>query len=264
MNGKIGFATLALVSALLLPACAEDVPGIYIRGNRVIDSDDCQAAPALATSGATRVSGVLDTYIANRYFLTLAYENTLVPANSYGFESGGGDGLEASPWEPNRVNLTKIEVSIDGPPGLGVPLPKVEHRISGDVEPLSTGILLFNVLEGDDIERIRQSPLLQQNGYVDLQLRIRIEGRTVAGRKIGSNEFSYPLRVCVGCGVNFPPESLDTTAVRQPNCRNIEGYTPTGLEQCYAGQDDATDCRLVCPGLVASDRDTLGLCEPAF
>lgn len=264
MNRIMRLSTLTLLAAFVLPACAEDVPGIYIKGNRIIDSADCAATPALATSGATRVAGTLDSYISDRYFLTLAYENTLVPAQAFGFEGGGGDGLGPSPWEPNRVNLSRIEVRVDGPPGLGVPLPRIERRISGDVEPLANGILLFNVFEADDIERIRQSPLLQQQGFVNLQLRIRVEGRTVAGNSIGSNEFTYPLRVCIGCTLSFPAEANDESAARQPNCRNTTNYTPTALEQCYAGQDEPTDCRLVCPRLVAADADPLGLCEPNF
>jgi hypothetical protein len=63
---------------------------------------------------------------------------------------------------------------------------------------------------------------------------IQIEGGT----------FTYPIDVCCGCLLSFPPDA-DAMGGNGHDCDAAAAMTTTVL--CQPGQDDLTDCR-VCSG----------------
>jgi hypothetical protein len=109
-------------------------------------------------------------------------------------------------------------------------------------------------LNSSVIQRLTLSPLLRSGEVVPIQLRVTVSGQTIAGRKVDSNEFIYPLDICYGCLVNFPPDAIDTE-ISNFNCRRVLEEDAFGSVQaidgdiCRIGQDDFVDCRSVCPQL---------------
>ena len=89
---------------------------------------------------------------------------------------------------------------------------------------------------------------------------VKILGKTLGGASIESGEWRFPLTVCYGCLVSFPPEANDPKLTR-PNCDLPAGTGTTVAAPCALGQDDAIDCR-VCK-LSVRPQD-LGLCQPLF
>jgi hypothetical protein len=67
---------------------------------------------------------------------------------------------------------------------------------------------------------------------------MRLVGTADGGAEILSPPFTYPLRVCLGCLVEFPDGS-DSGSVPGPDCC---AGAPTS-RACLPGQDDPIDCR---------------------
>jgi hypothetical protein len=67
---------------------------------------------------------------------------------------------------------------------------------------------------------------------------VQVYGDTLDGRSIKSADLLFPIQVCFGCLVEFPPDALDP---KTPNrCVGTTTYSPP----CLMGQDDPIDCRL--------------------
>jgi hypothetical protein len=72
---------------------------------------------------------------------------------------------------------------------------------------------------------------------------IKIFGKTLGGVDLESGEFQFPVRVCVGCLVDF--SSGDDPAVAGRDCNvQIGTGTATVVLPCAPGQDEATPCQL--------------------
>ena len=79
-----------------------------------------------------------------------------------------------------------------------------------------------------------------------LLLTLTAFGETSSGSEFEAPPFTFPVRVCCGCLLTFPPESRAPESVhRSPNCD--QGSAPQGPANCALGQDLPVDCRL-CSG----------------
>ncbi len=147
--------------------------------------------------------------------------------------------------------------------------------------PLNTTLAMgIEVLSTAQLQLIRQSPEFlifdSQNQVRPVRtsariiIRLRLRGETLDGKEIESNEFTFPVEVCNGCLVTYPPEAIDLTAGSVPNCRNLgeeDEETTTGLDGiapgCFfvLGTDfNQVDCR-DCQGF-AVDSIARQLCQP--
>ena len=71
----------------------------------------------------------------------------------------------------------------------------------------------------------------------DLTLQVELLGRSDGEQLVGP-PFLYPLRLCLGCLVEFP-EGTDSPALPGPDCCG----PGRPVASCYSGQDDPIDCR---------------------
>jgi hypothetical protein len=65
-----------------------------------------------------------------------------------------------------------------------------------------------------------------------------IEGTSEDGSLAISEEYTMPVRICLGCLVEFPPDS-DSPAIAGPDCCG----TAPAQSSCLLGQDGPIDCR---------------------
>lgn len=65
-----------------------------------------------------------------------------------------------------------------------------------------------------------------------------IEGTDASGNPALSEPYTMPIRICLGCLVEFPPES-DSPSIAGPDC--CGAGTPANA--CLLGQDGPIDCR---------------------
>ncbi len=73
----------------------------------------------------------------------------------------------------------------------------------------------------------------------------RVFGQTLGGEHVESNEFEYPITVCYGCLVQFPPANVNPLDP-QPNCNGAgaAGGGAASAAPCFFGQDQPVDCSL--------------------
>jgi len=250
-----------IAAAWLLSACAEDTPEIYILQNASTD-DDCEPSTA-ADVFVSR--GTLDLFVTNQYVMFPLARNSMVPSEDVSFGAAGGaagGGLEGNEWEANTVTLRRARVEFDAPAALGVPLPSdFEIPISGSINPADEAAVGLQVVTPSIGNALAASPLLQaSSSSVTMLVRIKFFGVTGAGREVDSNEFVFPIELCFGCLLDVPPEAIDP-AFPTPNCRVFDEFdSNTVTDQCFIGQDQPVDCRLICP--LVSDEDPTGICQP--
>lgn len=270
-KSPIAIAPLLFAVAVVFGGCAEDTPGLFVRANVPFD-DECQVQ-ASASTDTFRGLGSMDLFITQRYVMAPVIESTLVSSETVSFgATGGGAGLSGTDWEANSVSLERAVVRYDVPDALGIELLNgIELPLSGAVDPGGfIGVELEPINES--VGRIlARSEFLRTSGVpLTMNLRVTIHGRTVAGREIESNEFVYPIQLCYGCLFGIPSNVIDPNYFIQPNCRlrnvvedDTEGSIVTGTfstDACFPGQDEAVDCRVVCPTIAGTELDPDGIC----
>lgn len=253
--------------AFLGRGCADGTPEIWISSNVVLPSS-CTIDAGLATSGAQRTRGIMDVYLRSNYVMFPAFRSTIFSSGSVTPAGGSPRGVEGSRWEANRIMLTRAEIRYDGPDGIGVALPATRRiSIAATIEPGSAAVSSFEVIDARLWEVLSESPLLQNPGdSYQINVRLRVFGTTASGNDVDSNEFVFPIEICMGCLIHIPTDAIDITAEVTPNCRNLD-QIGEAREVCEGirGQDEPVDCRLICPALTAlPGGDPLGVCEPAF
>lgn len=244
---------IATVGGLVVSACADNEQSLFIRQVQAPESGECSyGAEESSTSFGL---GVLDLALTNQYRAGLLIGNQMVPR---------GDPSQ-SRAETNRVRLTEAEIHVQLADGAEIGSFTVPGN--GFVDPgtgTSPGYGLFMTVLVDPASA---QALASRLGCAGSRLPsvgrivtvVKVFGKTLGGNEVESAEFRYPIEVCCGCLVSFPPEANDPALLDdQPNCMAVsEG---TGLEEpCLIGQDTAVDCRICKSRLGAQGA---ALCEP--
>ena len=151
------------------------------------------------------------------------------------------------------------------------------QSLSGTIPVNGTAVVGLTVLPPKTLEELRANePYLffPPNGdvqavrtSVQMLMRIKLRGETLDGTEVETSEFVFPVRICNGCRMVYPPDAIDISAPVVPNCRRAPGedgiLLATEREACQVPGTDNNfvDCR-ECPGL-AVDLTSRQLCEPA-
>ncbi len=233
----------ALLIAGVLAGCApEGTPqALVIQFNSVVGAQNSCKLGVTSGGGAqaTRSVGTLDLLFAPNYIFFPAVANML-------FEAGETSdlGSEQGSLEPNGVTLTGARVwfEIEGLQGQwdGSPtiLPdEIFAPTSGHIGPGKFGSVMVelipakvvNILDGDVA-----FDNIYSGGY--LIAHIVMEGRTLDGDKVRSNEFVYPINVCRGCLLYWPFSDPSNC------CDELKSDSIV----CYPGQDEAIPCDIGC------------------
>jgi len=244
----LGTTFVAVMGLLALPniACEDpqggDSQALQVVGNALVSTrTQCQNR---AGSTEYRSRGYMDLALTNTYFLYPQVEN-LLPTSADLTGMGTGQ-LRA---ENNRITiigaLLKYGVDDTGDPETafgfrddysfifddyqGVFMPA-----SGTVAPGETGPLAIQAVPwelGNEMAADQALSMLGGAG-AEITIRMRVVGLLADGTEVQSNEFWFPLTVCNGCLVYFPP--------RVDPRRLEEQLTPP----CVPGQDDGVDTRI--------------------
>ncbi|HEY2408968.1 MAG TPA: hypothetical protein VGI10_23345, partial [Polyangiaceae bacterium] len=81
----------------------------------------------------------------------------------------------------------------------------------------------------------------------EIVARIRVFGDDLGGQTIKSSELDFPISLCNGCLVQYPPDAASTTApAGQYICasQSTTSTTSTGIAPCRLGQDVVFSCAL--------------------
>jgi hypothetical protein len=242
-----GVAASSVLLALVA-GCTDDNPGFFVRG---------VLAPPSAAAGGSCVytadptaamigSGVLDIAFISSYTPSILVGNQLI--------------ARGDPTVP-RVDTSRIVVQ-----GAVVNLTDLQNN---DIKSFTTlasgliegsagaspgyGVMFASLVDPDAANALRAS--IPARGTKGVVAKFKVFGRTVGGVDVETAEFQFPLTVCNGCLVSFPPDSVDValqTQTGKPNCSAPLAATSGSAAPCVAGQDQPIDCRL-CQGNAACD-----------
>jgi len=243
---------------LIASACVEDSPAMFIVQNNAL-GENCEITNT--SSGVIQGAGVMDLTVARTYQMNLFVENLMAESgsNSLGASAGG-------PYEGNRVTFSNAIVSIIGPSnGLRTQLPQnQEIPISGTLEPGGGAVVQLHAI-GSTLGQQLASEIQFRGTVVPLRVQVQFTGLTTSGSEVESNVFNYPLDVCRGCLLEFPPESVsDEDPI--PNCLAVPEDSSDLPSACAAGQDIGLDCRVwrnILESTGASPAEVDAQCEPA-
>ena len=181
-------------------------------------------------------TGAIDLAFTRQYTAGLLIGNQLV-------ERGSTDLLRA---ESSRFRAEGAEVEIETTGG--DLLQSFTVPVSGFADPGSGsspgwGIVSAVLIDSETANGLASS--FSEGVASDMVGRVvavvRVYGRTLGGQEVETGDFRFPIDICYGCLVSFPPEATDAN-LPTPNCENV---SESGVDTpCYMGQDEFIDCRL--------------------
>lgn len=226
--------TLFALSWLGCEDRADDPMMMHIIGNTLVSP----RTQCMIRAGATeyRLIGFMDVAVTNTYYFYPQVENALEMSTDY-----TGFAPEDLRLNSNNITIRGATIYYDFNPddlalgGVdwafydGIFMHASGAARPGEIAPVAVPIIPWEL--GNEIAR---QPLMKELGGVGSQINVRIvlEGQLADGTLVQSNEFWYPLNICNGCLVYFPPD-VDPRQLQE----NI-------TVPCAPGQDDGVDTRL--------------------
>jgi hypothetical protein len=245
------FGAMALAPALLAgPGCADNESTIFIRQVQAHVAGSCGVDNSPTSLAVLR--GSLDLAFQRQYRADLLVGNQLVPR-------GNSSQLRT---ETARVEIQGTIVRAEDASGAVVWGP-VTVPGAGFIDPASGSNPNYGVVDtvllGSDLGATLVDPLMMNRGVVRYFTSVaKVFGRTLGGMSVETGEWRFPISVCYGCLVVFPPDATDPKINPPlPNCLLSLTSGTNVVHPCIVGQDDAIDCR-VCKETFP----TGPLCEP--
>jgi hypothetical protein len=210
---------LATSAAGLATGCAENDSSVFIVGVFNLSSSDCLAKPD--AEAELMFAGTIDLAFTTTYDAALLVGNQLT-------QQGNRERLRT---ETSRMRLQGADVTLFRPDGSEVSFTTSAsgfvHSADG-VDPSYAAVSAQLVRDGD-------LPPGTDSGIAIA--RVRVFGESLGGEDVESGDFDFPINVCNGCLVRFPPEAI---------LENGQCVADAEVQQeqtvCYFGQDVPFPC----------------------
>jgi hypothetical protein len=233
-----------LSSLPLIPSCADNNSSVFVVGVIALDTATCVAKPD--NTAVLLPGGIMDLAFTNSYNAYLLVGNQLTARGS----------REQLRTETSRVTLRGAEVT----------LTTLDGKVLGNYSTVGTGFV--DSAAGDVPSYGAMSvniipPALASNSAVvaagSVLAKIRVFGDTLGNTAVTSSELDFPIRICRGCLVDYPPEAADPAQpVGSPYlCTATASTTQTTTEDppCVIGQDRAFPCTTCSASVIELCRD---------
>lgn len=249
IRGKHAVAALLVVagSGLLGMACAKNESTLFVRDVKQVSADTCAASPDESSAGW--LSGVLDVALRLEYDATLLVGSQLIDQ---------GDPATVK-TETSKIQLYATDVQVlDEDGNVYTYVDATGSEKSAEFSTPSAGFVNA-ALGGQAAYGLIGATLIDYNTAADLRTQLNqpsrperslvasvvVHGRTLGGNELVTAPFTFPIRVCYGCLVTFPPDAIEDNPKYPPvNCRNSQASTDTTSVGCRLGQDDPVPCTL--------------------
>jgi hypothetical protein len=238
-------AATVVAGSACAAACADNNASLYIRGNLAVQAPSCtvRADPSAVQVGQPQ----LDVAFNLQYTAALLVGNQMTPR-------GQKTRLRA---ETMRVTLRGAEVTLTNLDGSEI-APPFSVPGSGSVDAISSetpgfGLIFANVLPASIGAKLKDTLYAQgPRSSMTVVADIRVFGDTLGNEEVESALFTMPIKVCYGCSVEFPFDSLSVWDPKD-NGSLEPGTTPTNYycsgvseqarqEACSPGQDSNIFC----------------------
>ena len=231
----------AAAVGVLVAGCVVSPSRVFVKG--VLsppESSNGRCTYEPQPTGPFLSAGVLDVAFASTYQAPLLVGNQMVPRAD----------LTQGRVETSRVQLEGTVVRLTDVNGNVVTT--FTNYATGAVDPASGTQPSFGVIIATLVDQATAASLRQQLAPRESRrflANVAVFGRTTGAQGVETAEYQYPLSVCLGCLVTFPPDSVDPVRAQlengRPNCAKAATAGTTTL--CNYGQDSAIDCR-TCQG----------------
>jgi len=231
-----------VVAPLLAIACGASTAldsastDVFVRGILRPPERTTNAACVYSSDRAKAIfaSGLVDVSLAQ------SYKPTLLVGNAR--RSGGVD--------DGRVTITgaSVRVADFGGATIGAFTSVASGFIDG-----ATSEPAYATYEVELLDAATTAAIAKQlaHGTLRFLVTITLEAKTASGDAFPSIPYQFPIDVCRGCLVTFPPESVDRVLEMRTGKTNCAApLTSDIVIPCVPGQDQPIDCRL-CRGLPA-------------
>jgi hypothetical protein len=247
-TGRMLYGAMAL-ALLAGPGCADSESTLFVRQAQAHVAGSCGVDNAPTSLMILR--GSLDLAFQRQYRADLLVGNQLVAR-------GNSSQLRT---ETARVEIQGTIVRAEDATG-AVAWGPVTVPGAGFIDPANGANpnygLVNTVLIGSQLADSLVDELMMNRNLVRYFTAVaRVFGRTLGGTAVESGEWRFPINVCYGCLVVFPPDASDPKVTPAPNCSLATTTGTSVVHPCIVGQDDSVDCR-VCKETFP----TGPLCEP--
>lgn len=242
---RLGLAALFAFPALI--ACEDREVSLQVVNVAPLDLGSCGA-----TTDETIFlgNGVVDLALARDYAIFARITN-----NMFEISQVKNYTVQDARLETNDVVLNAAVIEFSALDQITANLPeKVRVPITGTVALNGSATIPLQVLSPAMLQELRssrefrnfdaQNNLRPIRGLVKIIAKLQIEGETLDGKSIQSNQFLFPIDVCNGCRVSFPAVALAVDA-------------NTGAQFCLSpaelGEAVADLVPPECPGFVGTD-----------
>jgi hypothetical protein len=237
---SMAVGTLLACAAFSTVSCAENESSLFVIGVYALSRTQCVADPS--SSAVLLPSGVLDLQLTSGY-------NAALLVGSHLTERGSRENLRT---ETSRLSIEGAHITLYSTTGTEIVRPDV--AATGLVNPASgTDPGLATVFA--QLIRPADVPALGPAGQAIV--RIRIFGTTLGGQEIESGDYDFPIQICDGCLIAYPPESFDPATPQGKDylCSPAaDAMSESTTQICSLGQDDVVPCS-TCAGFNDACRD---------
>jgi hypothetical protein len=233
LRGAFAAGFIAAAAVLSTSGCAENRSSLFVRAVMMVTPPECivKADP----SATILLGGYMDLALTDTYRAALLVGNQLV-------RRGSRDQLRT---ETARVTLRGAEVRVRT--ARGALLREFTVDGTGFVDPGTSEEPGYGVM---------YAPLIPP-GTAGLRpdttvvVSVRVYGETLGGTEIESGDLSFPVSLCEGCLVSFPPQADDPAQSGYQCIDQFSASSATGggaqlsedAVPCWIGQDSYVDCR---------------------
>lgn len=222
---------LATVAAFSVSSCADNDTSLYVAA---VLAPQAPACTFTADPSATQLlRGTLDVALNRSYSAVLLVANQLAPRGDKAQLRAETQGVELRGAEVRLTDAKGTVIEEFSTPTGGFVAPNTG-------ETAGYGVTSVTLVPPDRGDRLLES--VSRDGARSVIANVRVFGDTLGGIEVTSGEFSFVIRVCAGCLIDFPPDALEAPAVGQPE-ECIGPAEDVKAEQCVFGQDARVDCR---------------------
>jgi hypothetical protein len=224
---------LGALGMVFSSGCADNRSSIFIRGAMAIPQDTCTVTADPGSAMLFR--GAYDTAFAaaaaSEYNAALLVGNQLV-------RRGSATTLRT---ETSRVDFYEAEITLTDSAGAAIANGNFVVPVTGFADPGTGtdpgyGTVSVTLIDATSAQAIAPGQEVIAN--------VILRGETLGGVDVETDAWPFPITVCRGCLVYFPPEA-DDPARPGLDC-DVRDEAPL---YCRLGQDAPVDCR-ACSGLV--------------
>jgi hypothetical protein len=240
-------ASLLAGSAVVFSACVHDDSTIFVRDVMAPPTTGSTGGGCLYTADPTQPalsSGVLDVAVRGEYEAVFLVGNQMVPeVNQNQLQT-----------ETSTVTIQGSVVRITD--AKGQQLTTYTRLATATIGPSSGSTPGYATVVGVTI----LDPITVANNTAILPVRlvtyVRFFGVTLGGKSVESNEFEFPIDVCLGCLAEYTNSPLNPL----PNCVvgvGLTSTTTTVTTPCNVGEDQGYDCNLGCDAIPACKANSM-------